>query len=305
MASVSPLEYEKILEPHMRALGKLELELEFFLRDVGSIDVFSISSRIKEYGKAIRKSKQQSVAIDELDDLAGLRIVVGAAPEVSVAERFFTRQKYGKDIEIKKRKRIKRRDGYRALHLVIELKGHYQRSGYPGRVEVQLQTIFEHAFNFLSRNWNYKQPWQTSSQWKTDFTRVSKSLEKIEKAVSALYTDLVDSASNAEDAPLTPHFLRQIVLREFGEKIDISDAVDSCRMYSDIGYRTSGQIKSFFRDSNIRELYELVLQNKNNNEAVSHLAKLGRNLFWQTFGTRVHSPGLREFLLLISDPKNS
>ena len=302
---MSPLQYDKILEPHRRTLSKLEFELEFFLRDVGNIDVFSISSRIKDYRSALRKSERLSLSIDNLDNLAGIRIVVGAAPEIPVIERFFTRQEYGKDIEIKKRQRIEHKNGYRALHLVVEFKGHYQMSVYPGRVEVQLQTIFEHAFNFLSRNWNYKQPWQTSPQWEIDFAKVSKSLAEIEQAVSALHTDLVDSASSAEDAPLTPHSLRQIVLCEFGEEIDISDAVDSCRRYSDIGYKTNGQIKDFFRNPNILELYESVWQNKNNNEAVTHLTKIGKNGFWQVFGTRVHAAGLREFLQHITHTENT
>lgn len=303
--SVSPLQYDKIIESHRRALSKLELELEFFLRDVGNIDVFSLSSRIKDYGSALRKSEQLSLSIDMLDDLAGIRIVVGAAPEIPIIERFFSRQEYGKDIEIKKRQKIKNKNGYRALHLVVEFKGHYQTSMYPGRVEVQLQTIFEHAFNFLSRNWSYKQPWRTSYQWEKDFAKVSKSLAEIEQAVSALHTDLVESASSTEAAPLTPHSLRQIVLCEFGEEIDILNAVDSCRMYSDIGYKTNGQIKNFFRDPNIVELYESLWQNKNNNEPITHIAKLGKNGFWQLFGTKIHSPGLREFLLHITHPENS
>jgi hypothetical protein len=45
-------EYKKSLRPHTRALRQLVTNLDFFLEDIGPINVFSISSRLKEYGSA-------------------------------------------------------------------------------------------------------------------------------------------------------------------------------------------------------------------------------------------------------------
>lgn len=76
--------YEREIEPHRRALRALELEWDFFVRDVSELNLFSTSSRIKQYSRAIAKSEQIGVQVSDLDDLAGMRIVVGTLAEVPI-----------------------------------------------------------------------------------------------------------------------------------------------------------------------------------------------------------------------------
>lgn len=291
----SSLDYDTIVEPHKRALKKLELDLDFFLRDVGQIDVFSVSSRIKTYRGAIAKSEQIGVSVQELDDLAGVRIVVGTSPEVPVVERFFTRQEDSKDLRILKREKITRKTGYRATHLVIELKGSYQSSMFPGRVEVQVHTIFEHAFNFLSRNWSYKQPWQLAPSWSSKFVRISELLFEIENVASELHGDVASALTNSESAPLTPHSLKHLIKSEFDEDLDICDCVDACRMYKDMGYQNNAQLRAFFRSHRIVELYEFVRTRSDGKSPKGPLSSMSKNSFWSLFGTRIDTPGLKQF----------
>jgi len=301
---MTPNNYERLLEPHRRALTTLELELNFFLRDVQKIDDYSVSSRIKSYDSATRKSQELGIAIDELHDLAGMRVVVGTSSEPPVLERFFTRQELGKDLRIVKRQSIKRENGYRALHLVVELGAHYQRSIYTGRVEVQIQTIFEHAFNFLSRNWLYKQPWSPNSKWKDSFEQLSKALEEADLRATELHRELVDYSADESEASLTPHSLMSLVLNEFGEQIELADAVDACRFYTGIGISTNGQLKVFFCNSDIAELFNFVQANSDNNSAIAHLATLPKNGFWSMFGTRIHVPDTWIFIRKIAGMNN-
>ncbi len=288
-------QFQNILEPHRRALSKLELELGFFLRDVGNIDVFSVQSRIKSRDSAITKSKRLGLKLEELDDLAGLRIIVGTRSEISILERFFTRQEVANDLTVLKRLDHSKKDGYRALHLVVELKSHYQRSIHPGRVEIQLQTIFENAFNFLSRSWRYKNAIEMSQEWNQQFSKLSSTLNTLESIVSSLHSQLIESTSVDADSPLTPHSFRVIAKQEFDEQIDIDDAIDYCRWYSDIGCKTNGHLREFFRNQEVESLYRLVMENSGSHP-LAQLVSMGKTSFWGMFGTRIGAPGLREFI---------
>lgn len=288
--------YSDLIEPHRRALSQLELDLEFFFRDVGAIDVFSVSSRIKKIDSAIQKSNRLNVKIDDLDDLAGMRIIVGTQNEIPVVEQFFKRQEYGKDLSLIKRNDFKRKSGYRATHFVVELKSSYKRSIHIGRVEVQLQTVFGSAFNYLSRSWIYKSSFKMNDKWNAKFLELSNVLSELEGLAGQLHAETIEAASLDDSAALTPHTFRVIAKEIFNETVKFDSAVDYCRWYWGLGYKTNGHLKIFFQDKEVHDLYEYVHLRSPESQALSRLYSLGKISFWCTFGSRISFPGTREFI---------
>lgn len=298
MSGITPptaASYEIIVEPHRRALKTLELEWDFFIRDVRELNLFSVSSRIKQYDRAVMKASHLGIPVSELDDLAGLRIVVGTLIEIPIVMRFLTRQEVSKDLKIIKNRQIDREAGYRATHVVIEKRSNYHSSVFPGRVEVQIHTIFQHAFNFLSRNWSYKQAWQTSPEWTAKFTELSHLLSSIDQAAQELHLSQIQLQGAIDAATLTPNSFQLIVKSEFGDDIPIEDAVDACRMYVDLGCKTNTDLRQHFRDSRVEELYVLVQNKAVTSGKSGPISEMSRYMFWISFGTRIDSPDLKEF----------
>jgi ppGpp synthetase/RelA/SpoT-type nucleotidyltranferase len=300
MQTPTLVSYNFFVEPHRRAMQQLELDLGFFLTDVGHLNIFSISSRTKSYQSALMKAAELGVAVEALDDLAGLRIVVGTQTEVPLIERFFTRQEDSRDIKVLKKHQIERDTGYRAKHILIERSSNYQSSIFPGRVEVQIHTIFEHAFNFLSRSWSYKQPWQTLPQWSNKFTKISDLLSVIDATTAELHLELSALQSDADKAEVTPYSLQFIIRSEFDEDVNIADCVDACRMYVSLGCRNNAQLRNHFRDSRVAELYEINQVRGKASGKIGPLSGMSKYSFWSTFGTRIESPGLKELLSILS-----
>ena len=296
MTLCTPANYDFIVEPHRRALKTLELELDFFIQDVGELNLFSISSRIKQYDKAFNKASHLGIQINELDDLAGLRIVVGTLADLPIVKRFFTRQELSNDLKIIKNNTIERDSGYRATHIVIEKCSNYHASVFPGRVEVQIHTIFQHAFNFLSRNWNYKQPWETSPEWRKKFTELSSLLSSIDDEAQKLHIAQSHLQTDLDSASITPYSLQMIVMSEFGDDILIADAVDACRMYMDIGFMKNGHLRQHFRDPRIEELYIYVQEKTATLGKSSSFFQMSRYTFWSLFGTKGNSSDIKELL---------
>lgn len=290
--------YQRLIEPRRRALEQLRLELDFFLRDAGDITIYNIHHRMKEFESAHRKASSKGVPLEELDDLAGLRIIVGTKKEVPIIEYFFKRQEdliIRKDLEILKREELDKPDGYRALHLVVELKSHYKRSIYPGRVEIQIQTVFAHAFNFLSRAWRYKQQPVPSSIWHEYFTSLSKNLSIIEESASQLYDQVVEVSTGENEESLTPHSLQLLTNQEFEEKLELEAAVDLCVRYRDIGYKTNGELRDFFRSEEISRGYKLIRSNRRNNK-ISALGAESRWMFWFGFRRDISYPDIHKYI---------
>jgi ppGpp synthetase/RelA/SpoT-type nucleotidyltranferase len=285
-------EYHQILKPHARALRQLLLDLEYFLQDVGELNVFSVSSRLKSYQSALAKSNTMGIPASDLHDLAGLRVVVGTKHDVEIVSRFFSRQEVSKDLEIMSDRAISRKNGYRARHIVVLCKGDYKRSMYPGRVEAQIQTIFEHAFNFLSRAWVYKSAPRFSPQWEGSFRELSAQLEKIERIANDLHVEVLDSSMrDSPGEPLSPFSYRRIVKAVFGDELSIDDAVDGCRYFGDIGCDSNQKLVAFFTDKRIEILRQRFMRAKSKPGQIigQNIAESKPYLFWMMFGVRYES----------------
>lgn len=296
----TPASYKFIVEPHKRALETIQLELDFFLRDIGDLNLFSVSGRIKQYERALGKANLLHLSVSDLDDLAGLRIVVGTQAEVPIITRFFTRQEVSKSLKVLKTRQITRDSGYRATHLIIEKSSSYHSSVFPGRVEVQIHTIFQHAFNFLSRNWSYKQPWHVSQTWSAKFAELSRLLSEIDAQAEQLHIGQAQMHEAVDAVELTPYSVQLIVKAEFDEIISIEDAVDSCRMYVDLGCKTNADLRLHFHDTRVGDLYQTVQAKAVATGQAGPISNLTRYSFWSIFGTRIGSPGLKEFFAALS-----
>lgn len=282
-------QYRKVLEPHARALRQLLLDMEFFFQDIGEVNIFSVSSRLKSFQCAITKSKAIGIPVSDLHDLAGLRVVVGTRHDVEVVSRFFSRQELSKDLVIVSDRAISKKNGYRARHIVVSCKGNYKRSMYPGRVEAQIQTIFEHAFNFLSRAWVYKSASSFSPQWERAFMKLSSQLEEIESVANDLHVEVLDSSvKDSPEEPLSPFSYRRIVKSVFGDELSMDDAVDGCCYFGDIGCDSNQKLIAFLTDERIEALRQRFVQAKSQFGQVEgqDIATSNPYLFWTIFGVR-------------------
>ena len=284
---MTEIQYRALLRPHVRALRQLLTDLEFFIEDVGPINVFSISSRIKDFGSATRKALHLGIPVEDLQDLVGIRIVVAASQEVDVIARFLYREQESEDLKIEADRPLSKADGYRARHIIVVMKPRYTRSVHPARVEIQLMTILQNAFNFMSRAWVYKSDARLPAEWQSGFSMLAKDLRRLDALAGRLHSNLMKSASTLDDAAvLTPMSYRQLVKKIFGEDISLDDAVDSCRYLVDLHCRTNGEVRMFFEDNKIQKLHERCQRATGQSAWLRNLPDDTKHNFWLMWGTR-------------------
>jgi len=225
-----------MLRPHTRAIRQLLTDFDFFIEDIGPLNLFQVSSRLKDHQSATKKSRRLDIAIEAIHDLAGIRIIVATENEVEVVASFFRRQEESKDLKIESDTKISREDGYRARHIVAVVQPRYTRSARSARVEIQLLTVLQHAFNFMSRAWVYKSRNALSQEWQARFTEFAKGLRNQDKLANLLHSEVLESAFVlADEAQLTPMSYQRLVQQVFGEDLSLDAAVDYCRMIVDAG----------------------------------------------------------------------
>lgn len=279
-------EYKQLVRPHVRAVRQLLTDLDFFLQDVGPVNVLSITSRIKDFGSATRKSLLLRMPVEDLQDLAGIRVVAATRQEVHVLARFFYRGQESEDLKIERDKNLSRESGYRARHIVAVMRPRYTRSVHPARIEIQLMTVLQHAFNFMSRAWVYKSDSRLPAEWQSRFSGLAEDVRRLDRLAARLGREITKAAHSLEDeAALTPMSYQQLVKKVFGEDISLDDAVDSCRLMADVGCRANGAVRIFFEDSRIAQLRDRFMRATGPGAALRDMAST-KHAFWLLWGTR-------------------
>jgi ppGpp synthetase/RelA/SpoT-type nucleotidyltranferase len=295
---VNERDYQILTHGHSRVLEQLKLRLSFYLEDMGPASIIAIESRIKTWSSAFEKSRSLGIAIEELDDLAGLRVVVGTSWEAQSVAEFFAHPHYAAgEFEVLKNREIESR-GYRARHVVVGCSTWYTGITHSLKAEIQIQTVFQHAYNALSRSWVYKNTAQPPEDWERRFGELSSRLRDLEVLADDLHRSLPSSALAASPTTaLTPMLFREIVKAVFKEEISYSDAVSTTVWLRSLGVNTAVELRTFLERTDIEQLWgQAVSLSQSHDDYLrgtgDAMTSKGRFGFW--FGFGIKSDWLRE-----------
>lgn len=254
LPTLSFSQYQDLVRPTKRALEQLELELKWYLEDIGNRTVHYIKTRIKEYSSLFLKLQSEKyTSVDEITDIAGMRIVVHGKTDVEAMVALFKGQEIRKDIEILEDVCRKDKSGYAARQLVVKIQPSYKRSAFDVKIEVQIRTLAEDLFDTLSRRMWYKS--NIATQGKSDdliLTLVQK-LREVDEIVDRLREKWEDAyAQTSLDSEMTPHSFCRIVAELFQEEVAVGDAVEKVRFLKDRGVKLNKQLRSIFTSSEVR-----------------------------------------------------
>jgi ppGpp synthetase/RelA/SpoT-type nucleotidyltranferase len=282
-----PIAYSRLLQPYRRALARLRLDFQFFREESGPLLIISVEVRLKGFKSAVEKAQQLGIPVDQLDDLAGFRVVAGTSVDVGVIRHFFTNGLRGTRFTVAKEKRVKYKNGYRAHHIVLEIPESYTGTWSTCRVEIQLQTALESAFNKLSRLWIYKSGRHLPVEWEHRFSAMAAGLQAIDEEASELQQILFStSESLCDDTPLTPLAYHALIKECFGESTDDDDAQWHSVYYRRCGVETCGQLRQFFLQPDVANLYEEWSDLTQTGGEDSIFAVDSKRQFWAMYGLR-------------------
>lgn len=126
------------------------------------VSVRSVSTRIKEPQSIIKKLKKKGVPLsihsicNNLNDVAGVRIICKYISDVYKIKDILLGEKHMELIEEKDYIRNPKPNGYRSLHLVVNVPVLLQKGVKMVRCEIQLRTTAMDSWAALEHNLRYK-----------------------------------------------------------------------------------------------------------------------------------------------------
>ncbi len=122
----------------------------------------NINTRLKSYESIRRKLIKRGIPISpktiekELSDIAGIRIICSYIDDIYMLSRALLSQDDITLIEIKDYIKEPKPNGYRSLHLIIEIPIYLANEKRPVRAEVQLRTIAMESWANIEHQLRYK-----------------------------------------------------------------------------------------------------------------------------------------------------
>ncbi len=157
--------FKKIMLVYNSAIREIRTKLEIlndeFRMTWDRNPIETIKSRIKEPTSIIEKLKRKGITLDEvgiasLNDIAGVRVICAFIDDIYEVAEMFTKQDDIKVLECKDYIKNPKPNGYRSLHLVVEVPVFLSDRKQPVKVEVQIRTIAMDFWASLEHDIHYK-----------------------------------------------------------------------------------------------------------------------------------------------------
>lgn len=158
--------------------------------------VKSISHRIKSpesiYAKLAKRNLEPtlSVAIDEINDLNGIRVICLYQDDLYEFAELFTNQKDVTVIKTKDYIANPKKSGYRSLHLIIEIPICMNKRTESKRIEIQLRTVPMDCWSVLDYQLCYKKPDTDISSVKDKLKKHSEIIEDLDREMMLVRNEI-------------------------------------------------------------------------------------------------------------------
>lgn len=202
------------LKPKYEALCKeVSSIIGFFFSENKQYKYASITYRTKDtesfLGKLDRKLYLEP--FDEIDDFAGVRVVLYRISDIPVIESFLAEEFSVKKVENKSKQLGASEMGYGGTHMVVSLGSNYNGAKHRGikklRCEIQIRTVLQDAWSTISHSLLYKTHLSMPINMQREFNNLSSLLEIADSNFERIIRDKEVLAAEAREESQRSSFL--------------------------------------------------------------------------------------------------
>ena len=156
----------------------------------------SISSRVKSPKSIIEKLQRKKLPLtidsiwDNLNDVAGVRVVCSFLEDIYDVADMFMRQDDIEVLEVKDYIKNPKPNGYRSLHLIVVVPIFLSEKTLPMRVEVQIRTIAMDFWASLEHQVKYKKGVPNAERISAELKECAESISENDRKMQEIYHEI-------------------------------------------------------------------------------------------------------------------
>ncbi len=173
--------------------------------------IHHVESRLKSIQSMMEKLSRKHYAVsmqsavENLTDIAGIRVICSYVQDVYTVARLLTTQDDVKLVEIRDYIREPKPNGYRSLHLIVEIPVFLQAGRMMVPVEVQIRTIAMDFWASLEHSMRYKGAGEVPEDICDELHEVGQDIAALDRRMQSIH-DRID-ALNAQEPEVQQSYL--------------------------------------------------------------------------------------------------
>ena len=193
-------EYVNVEQKYLAGIKEVRTKLEIlddeFHHRFDHNPIHHIESRLKKPESIIKKAIDKDVTLTEkeimrhIHDIAGIRVICNYIDDVYVVAQLLINQDDIKLIKIKDYIQNPKDNGYRSLHLVLEVPIFLAEGVQPIHVEVQLRTIAMDFWASLEHKLKYKTDNNVPEDIKKELIQCAMSISELDYKMQSIHNRL-------------------------------------------------------------------------------------------------------------------
>lgn len=202
LLNLSSGEFERYILYYKSAMMEIETKLnimrnEFMLKNDRN-PISTIQSRLKKPTSIIEKLRRLNADIslesmdENLNDVAGIRVICSFLDDVYMMSEALLSQDDVKLIRVKDYIKNPKPNGYRSLHLIIEIPIFLTNTKKNIKVEVQFRTIAMDSWASLEHQLKYKKDFETSSEIENELKECAALCSEVDLRMNEMRKNIID-----------------------------------------------------------------------------------------------------------------
>lgn len=210
---------ERFLLEYECAIDEVETKVRVLRRELSTIHSYnpieSFSSRLKSLDSLARKAQKRGLGSlpqirESITDIAGVRVICSFTADVYRVREMLCRQDDVRLVVEKDYIADPKPNGYRSLHLILEIPVFLSTGPVTVPVEVQLRTIAMDFWASLEHKIFYKYDGDVPSGLLDDLTRTADSAASMDGEMERLHREMQSFRTSDDEAEVTEAVLRTL-----------------------------------------------------------------------------------------------
>jgi putative GTP pyrophosphokinase len=193
--------WREILLPYQQAIKELEIKFNSIIEESHKLGMHSpielVTGRVKKISSILEKAKKKNISMshieDEIEDIAGIRIICQFVEDIDkVVELIKNRA----DIEIKYEKDYitqSKKSGYQSYHMIFYYNVYTSAGLKRIQGEIQIRTMAMNFWATIEHSLNYKYKHNIPEDIQERLIQAAKAAHQLDIEMSKIRSDILDS----------------------------------------------------------------------------------------------------------------
>lgn len=196
--------WREILDPYSLAVDELVLKFNHIMLEHNQAGVYSpieqVNGRLKKISSILEKAQRKGIDLEdmeeEIDDIAGIRVICQFVEDIDKVVELIRRRNDMEIIEEKDYITRAKPSGYRSYHLVIQYMVQTMNGPKRLKVEIQIRTLAMNFWATIEHSLQYKYKENMPEHIRKRLSKAAEAIVVLDEEMSEVRSEIMDAQNS-------------------------------------------------------------------------------------------------------------